>query len=859
MTLNISKFLEQFYMEADDRLSGIQSNMELLEQDPRNKAAIQSIQRDVHTIKGSSRMVGLKEISGVTHLMEDLFIRLSNEGVVSEETMSTLYRGMDGVSALLHAAKNKEPLPDMGPVLAELEVLTGKRSVPDPAPVKEAPQKEETGTKKFKLDFNSLKQKFKDKIPSVHKGKVKLPDDKDAPTDKDKSFDLVDKDKLKDKLKAKLKDKLKEKSRSPIKAGPQQVRQPHNKAPSKPPPAAPEAPEAQEKQEPAVNQAPPAPKKAGKKLKKKMVVKPTIQAAPVMEKAHLKVDGDRFDTIINQMTDLLSKRYFFNNVEQTYREMASMMRGLRDEVSLLKRQDFGINAKQDMVVETISNIDNTVELFLRKIQDYDRSYRDDLTNFEGSLRDVYDNLLDLKLTPLSTIFSIYPRFVRDYAYRNGKKIRIYVRGGDTQLDKTVIEKINEPLIHLIRNACDHGIESPEVREELGKPTHGTIIIEANKRGNRVEIKITDDGKGLDKERILKKAIEKKLVAPSVVQHLEEEEIFDFIFNAGFSTASAVSDTSGRGIGMDIVQKTTHRFGGRIDTISTKDKGTTFRLEFPVSIFTNNVTYVKEEGGIYALPCNLIRRIVKLKASDIKEKTDYSVVIHKDEIYTVVKLNQVLKGETTGIEGEAAFMIIPKVTDKKIGIIVDAILHESEAIIKDLGNFLGKRKYVYGMIIGDRGELHTVLDVHDLVGSEEFSRKIKIITPMKSKIKDRRRILVVDDSLLVREMERNLLQNAGYNVTIAINGLDGYNKALSERFDLVMADIEMPEMDGFEMIENIKKIEEYADVPTIVLSSVENEEDKVRGINLGVNAWLQKQDFHDREILKVIKSFIGGGK
>jgi len=174
----------------------------------------------------------------------------------------------------------------------------------------------------------------------------------------------------------------------------------------------------------------------------------------------------------------------------------------------------------------------------------------------------------------------------------------------------------------------------------------------------------------------------------------------------------------------------------------------------------------------------------------------------------------------------------------------------------LGPFLGKRKDVYGMVIGERGELLTVLDIHDVVASSEFSRKIKILAPAISARPEKQRILVVDDSLLIREMERNLLENAGYGVVCAVNGLDGYNKALTERFDLVMADIEMPEMDGFEMIENIKKIEEYADVPTIVLSSVEGEEDKIRGINLGANAWLQKQDFDEKEMLTLIKRFIG---
>lgn len=791
MALNVSKFLDQFYMEAREKLSNIQENMVELENNPNDKDAVLSIQRDMHTIKGSSRMVGLKEISRLAHLMEDAFIQFhSGRSAVTAEIMTTLYRGVDGVAELLRLAENKKPLSESGIDIARLRediqgVIDGKTT--HPGKKEEKPGEEEAVNikRKFKLDYNVLKKKFKDKIPKIDTGEMAPP-----------------------------------------------------KEPVPPPSTEPE----KKAEEPGVEE--PGVEKP---------VQTVIQRTPKMEKAHLKVSSDQFETIINQVTDLLSKRYFFNSALQTAKEFSRLTRGLQKEWQAYKTAGTGPE-----VVEAVTTIDNTMDLFLKKIQGFERDYQVNLGNFEGALRDIYDNLLDLKLTPLSTIFNIYPRFVRDYAYRTDKKIRLYVRGGGTYLDKTVIEKINEPMVHLIRNACDHGIQSPEAREKEGKPPHGTIIIEANKKGGDVEIKISDDGSGLDKERILEKAVERKLVDPKTAEKLEEKEIFDFIFQPGFSTAARVSDTSGRGIGMDIVKKVTRQFGGSVDIMSRKGEGTTVRLEFPISIFSSQITYIREGGVVYGIPCNLIRRLVKLDpaAGDIKEKTDYSVVVHNDEVYTVAKLNQVLLGRSAGIGTDPVYMILPRVTDKKIGIIVDEIMHESEVIVKDLGQFLGKRKYVYGMVIGERGELLTVLDIHDVVASSEFSRKIKIITPVKSDRPEKQRILVVDDSLLIREMERNLLENAGYNVVCAVNGLDGYNKALTERFDLVMADIEMPEMDGFEMIENIKKIEEYADVPTIVLSSVEGEEDKIRGINLGANAWLQKQNFDEKEMLKLINRFIG---
>ena len=779
MALNISKFLNQFFMEAAEKLSAIQNHMVELENNPRDKDAVLAIQRDMHTIKGSSRMVGLKEISEIAHLLEEAFLQLHEDRVtITGKVMTILYGGVDAMAERLRLAEKKEPLPDASKLLADIQlVIDGKVAAEGKEEDKE--KAAEAPSKKFKLDFNVLKEKFKGKIPVLEKTSEKK----------------------------------------------ETIPEPETKKPPEP------VPHEHVEQEPAPTPTP-----------------------SLTEKAYLKVDGSRVETIINEVTDLLSRRYFFTNVIRTTKEFLQLTRGLRKEWQMLKTSDTAASIWHN--AEAVANIDNTLNLFMRKLQEFERDYQVNQTNFEGALRDVYDNLLDLKLTPLSSIFNIYPRFVRDYAYRTGKKIRIYVRGGDTHLDRMVIERINEPLIHLIRNACDHGIESPGEREKKGKELTGTIIIEAGKKGNHVEITVTDDGRGLDKDKIVEKAVQKKMVDAQTAQQLEEQEIYAFIFQPGFSTAEQVSDISGRGIGMDVVKKVTRQFGGNFNVHSTKDKGVTFRLEFPVSVFTSKVTYIKEEGRIYAVPGNLIRRIVKLKPDDIKEKTNYSVVVYNDEIYTVAKLNQVLTGHTAGIGTKSLFMMLPKVTERKIGIIVDEILYESEVIIKDPGRFLGKCKYVHGMVIGERGELHIVLDIHDIVNSSAFSKKIKIIALAPQVKKEKPRILVVDDSLLVREMEKNLLEGAGYEVVLGINGLDGYNKALTHRFDLVLADIEMPEMDGFEMIENIKKIEEYADVPTIVLSSVEREEDKIRGIHLGVNAWLQKQDFNDKEILSVIKRFIG---
>ncbi len=569
------------------------------------------------------------------------------------------------------------------------------------------------------------------------------------------------------------------------------------------------------------------------------------------EKVYLKVEADRLDNVINQLTDLLSKKYFFSNVVETYKKLSKIAEGFQLELQNIKT----LVQSNLNLMEKFHNLDNLYSLFQKNIFDFAKGFQNNLNSFESTLRDIYDNLLDLKLTPIMSIFELYPRFVRDFAQKSGKKIRLYMRGGDTQLDKSIIEKINEPLIHLIRNACDHGIESPEERKKNGKEEAGTIIVEANKKGNRIEISIKDDGQGLNREKILAKAVLQGLVDAKKADQLEDQDVFQLIFEPNLSTKEDVSETSGRGVGMDVVKKVLQGIGGTIAIKSEKHKGTTFTLEIPIAIFTNRILFVRDENKTYALMSNLIRNIIKVERGKIKYKSDFYQVIINKEVYVLAGLSQILFNRETAFTKPFYYLIIPKNSERKIAILVEEILYEDEVIIKDCGKFLGKLKYVSGLIIAENGELITVLDMFDLVDSREFSKKFRMLHSFKAEQKERKRILVVDDSLLVREMEKNLLESNGFDVVTAINGLDGYNKAIADKFDLILADIEMPEMDGFEMIEKLRKTEEYRKKPMVVLSTRDKEEDRIRGVRAGANAWVQKQNFIETEFLKIIRNFL----
>ncbi len=795
MALDITKFLEQFFLEAKEKLTRVQNFLVQLEQNPCDTDALLGIQRDMHTVKGSARMVGLKEISELSHRMEDVFAKLhGRQKEVGATLMEALYEAIDALGEMIRAAQAGQPPPPTAALLNKLQAVLEEHPAASPLPA--ATSTADAGKRHFSLDLAALRHSVQaSQSPPEHR------QPQQSPTRKEEAL-----------------------AETAVLPAASEVT----------PPAPAVEHELQPQQATLADRS----------------VEAAASAAPrAYERQFLKVDSEKIGTIINQVTDLLAKRYFLGNVLRTFRGLQQVTEGFQREWLPLKSR-LGES-------EAASNIETMIDLLARNVVEFERGFQSNLTDFEGKLRDIYDNLLDIKLTPISTIFSIYPRYVRDYALRSGKKIRLFVRGGDSQLDKTIIEKISEPLVHLLRNACDHGIEAPLERERLGKDPVGTIVVEANKKGNRIEIRIQDDGRGLDRDAILQMAISRGLISEERAAGLEDSDVFDFIFEPGFSTAREVSDSSGRGIGMDIVKRSVSALNGSLAIVTKKGQGATFILEFPIAIFTTQVMFVCDAGVTYALPSSLIRQIVRLDTAAVRQKHDYASVVHGDEIYTVARLGQVLGSAEQLPAADTMFMILPKTGERRIGILVENILHENEVIIKELGPFLGHRRGVSGVLIGERGELLTVLDLHEVASSAAFSRRLpadKAATHAQARV--RRKVLVVDDSLLVREMEKNVLEMAGYEVVTAINGLDGYNKAISDRFDLILADIEMPEMDGFELIENIRKIHDYAEVPVIVLSTRDREQDKVRGIHVGANAWLPKQDFDDREFLRLVRSFIG---
>jgi len=468
---------------------------------------------------------------------------------------------------------------------------------------------------------------------------------------------------------------------------------------------------------------------------------------------------------------------------------------------------------------------------------------------------------EIKMLPLATVFNGFPRMVRDIASQQGKEVRLVISGEETELDKKVMDGIKTSLIHILRNCIDHGIEEPERRTALGKPSYGTIRVSASHEGDNVVITVEDDGRGMDTEQIKQTALKKRLVSSDILGGMTDKEVLNIVFMNGYSTSPMVTDVSGRGMGLDIVRRDITRLKGWVVLETHQNKGTKFTLVLPLTIAIIHVLLVKVQGMLFALPMLSIMETVKVNMDDVSTTEGRMAVQFREQIVPLVRLNQVL-GLPPARDEEANAkkgMLVVMVTslDRRVGFIIDEIVGDEEVFVKSLGKHLGKLKNVSGVVIMATGEVAVVLDIEDLIIHSALS--IKPVTPERSpsKVKYReKRILVVEDAFSTRELEKTILETHGYIVDTAVDGLDALDRMIGRKYDLIVSDIEMPRMDGFELCMTLKKNEGYKEIPFVMVTALQKEEDKRRGMEVGAAAYIVKSGFEQTNLLDTIERLVG---
>ncbi|UXI68594.1 hybrid sensor histidine kinase/response regulator [Tahibacter amnicola] len=474
---------------------------------------------------------------------------------------------------------------------------------------------------------------------------------------------------------------------------------------------------------------------------------------------------------------------------------------------------------------------------------------------------LYVEALASRMRPFADGTHGFPRMVRDVGRTLGKPVRLEIVGLGTQVDRDMLEKLDAPLGHLLRNAVDHGIESAEKRAAAGKPAEGLIQLEAHHSGGTLQIVVADDGAGVDVERLRQRIVDRKLTTTEVAEKLSETELLEFLFLPGFTMKDTVTDISGRGVGLDVVQDMIRQVRGTVRISSTPGKGARFTLQLPLTLSVVRTLLAEIGGEPYAFPLAYINRTLKLDKTRIELLEGREHFAFENQHIGLVSARQVLEGGELRVVGDELPVIVVGDHNHTFGLVVDRFLGERELVVQPLDARLGKVKDITAGALMEDGSPTLIVDMEDMIRSID-----KLISGGRLSKVERdgggvagvkvKRVLVVDDSLTVRELERKLLGNSGYEVEVAVDGVDGWNAVRTGSFDLVVTDVDMPRMNGIELVSLIKKDPVLKALPVMIVSYKDRPEDRQRGLDAGADYYLTKGSFHDETLLQAVVDLIG---
>lgn len=460
--------------------------------------------------------------------------------------------------------------------------------------------------------------------------------------------------------------------------------------------------------------------------------------------------------------------------------------------------------------------------------------------------DVQLAVMKTRMQPVAKVFNKFPRVVRDLSRELGKQIELEIKGEETELDKSIIEEIGDPIMHMIRNSCDHGVEDPAARVAAGKPEKGIVQLKAYNEGNHIVIEITDDGKGLDPNGLKMKAIEKNLITEREADQMSDKEALSIIFKPGFSTAAKVTNVSGRGVGMDVVKTNIEKLNGVIDIDSELGKGSSFKLKIPLTLAIIQSLLVGAQEEFYAIPLASVLETVRVPIDDIYTIEGKNVLRLRDEVLSLVRLSDVFGVKQVFESAEQTYVVIIGVAESKLGIIVDTLVGQEEIVIKSMGNYLQNIQGIAGATIRGDGRITLIIDVGTLM---DIAKEIKVdikaqIESNTKKPKEKPsdyKVLIVDDSKMDRTLMQKAMEPIGVSMIEATNGVEALNliKSGEHSIDAMLIDIEMPKMDGYTLAGEIRKYSKYRNLPLIAVTSRTSKTDRLRGVEVGMTEYITK--------------------
>lgn len=866
MFIEDDELREIYQVACAERMPRLERMVLRLEQNPEDTAALSEFLREAHTLKGDSRMLGVSSVERVTHHLEDL-VGSIQQGTLSlnPEICDRIYTGLDSIQQWIHEAVTGEVAPlALAWVVSVIE--GGKTATPAP-PVDLESKTEITRSESLNGERTAVEDTANlatavmngasDFLPAIA-ADISPTGDFNADAFGDELLALIQ---AAESNPTALPVLVAEHSTPPIEQPPEQ---PLGQLPEKTPP--PPAPIIEQLPEQLSEQLPEQPpEQLSEQLPEQLPEQTPEKPLPTAAASDtIRVDSQKLDLLMTQAGELrVTKR----RLEQRLTHLESL---------LLLAEEWN----RDAVVNRTALTDATAQNpLIAKFQQRSEQRLEQLSQLIAQLRntvyedvarlDVVSNELEtgiqtLRLLPLSTLFNLYPRMVRDLAKQQGKEIQLTLMGGETLVDKRVLEELKDPLLHLIRNAIDHGIETPSQREHAGKPRMATLVLVGSQQGNRIHIQVRDDGRGLDMDAIRRTALQRRICREEELAGMTAAQIQALIFRPGFSTRTQISDLSGRGVGLDVVRSNVERLKGSLAVESELGQGCEFRLQLSTTLATTQVLIVSVNQTPYAIPIEFVELLQQVPREALFTLEGVQVMTWEGEPVSVAWLSDLLElppaAAPSTTAGLTADLVRPclmlRVGSDRLGLFVDDFLDQQDIILKPQSKLLQRVRNVTGATILGTGEVCIVLNPYDLIqsaqrqaGRQSAQVDERSLTPIQQ------HLLLVEDSLIIRTQMKRLLEGAGYAVTAAVDGLDGLQKLRAGQFNAVLSDVQMPNLDGLGLTAQIREHSEYADLPIVLLTTLDSEADQRRGADAGASAYLVKGAFDPNHLLTTLRGLL----
>ena len=796
---DISNFsmLDLFRTEVSEQGKILTEELLALEDNPAAMDRLEVLMRATHSIKGAARLVGVEPVVRLAHVAEDVFVAAQNSTVMLNSShVDILLSAVDGIISISRLSESEiagwDSLHE-----GELDEL-----IKNIAAIKSGESSPLTSSRNIPIPEKRTRTK-----------KEKKPDGSKESGDK--------------------KIKLKEKTSLPAeKDGQEKIA------------------------------AKSVPARSGEIVEAKSdAVLQEVVVADDLDDRVLRVTAERWNYLMGLAGEVKVESGWLHHYLVS---LANLKRRQVELVEILDSMRSGLDELS--VPKSIIQMMQTAQKKISECRTLLADQTSDLDGYERRISTLTNRLhretIRTRMRPFSDGVEGFQRMVRDIAKSLGKKVKLEINGLSIQVDRDVLGKMEAPMNHILRNAIDHGIESPDERIKAGKPEQASIRIAAVHIDGMLSIMMDDDGRGIDVDKLRLRIIERKLVTRDMADKLSEKELLEFIFLPSFSTRDVITDLSGRGVGLDVVLSTIQRLHGTIETLTKLGVGTRFHMRLPLTMSVMPCLIAIISGEPYAFPLARITRAVKLASGEISVLEDHQFAKIDGENIGLVGASQVLGLGTQVATGNELSIIIIGDKNNRCGVVVDKLVGQRELAVQSLDQRLGKIPDVSAAAVLEDGSPVLILDIDDLVLSvDALIRKggvSKVVGPDEEKFTGAiKNILVVDDSLTVREVERYLLENAGYHVDVAVDGIDGWNAIRAfKKYDLVVTDIDMPRMDGIELVRLIKSDRTYNSLPVIIVSYKEREEDRRRGMEAGADYYLTKGSFHDSSLLDAVSDLIG---